>query len=376
MHEIISRARWGARYKNGFSNRSTSVIKDNVFHHSGSAGPGPNATFEQDAAAVRTLENIGQSRFKGGISYTFVVPKSGRIFEGHSINRVGAHTAGRNTTTNGICVIGNYENDTLTPQQEAAISWLVKNIPGPGRLTGGHRDFKATACPGKNAYARISAINSGSGASVNPPASGGGSVSSGIDYGGYSAKHWGKVQALLNTKGYKLDVDEVPGKLTKDALRDFQSKNGLEKDALPGPKTMAKLESKPAAPAKPQPTQPAKPAYKILKVDGGLGPESISRGQEIFKTPVDGVISNGPDGSLFVRAIQENLNHFQGENLVVDGKGLYSNIGRTTPATQTVKAIQRWLNKLGYNLKVDGILDKNDSATVRGMQERFNLNTF
>ncbi|GAA1893717.1 hypothetical protein GCM10009715_43610 [Paeniglutamicibacter psychrophenolicus] len=104
---------------------------------------------------MRNLDNIGQSRFKGGISYTFVVFPSGRIYEGHSIGRVGAHTAGRNTISAGICLAGNYETNQVTAEQVAALAWLLNHGIEKGwwtenKLDGGHRDTKATVCPGKH----------------------------------------------------------------------------------------------------------------------------------------------------------------------------------------------------------------------------------
>lgn len=160
---IISRSRWGARYGTGFGSRSVGRL-NKYLHHTVTASPGANATLAQDVAAVRSVERIGQARFKGGISYSFVIPKSGRIFEGCPVGRIGSHTGGHNTTSVGIALIGNYENDAPTKKQIAALVWLL--IEGVKRgwwrqpiLTGGHRDTKATACPGRKAYAEIPAIN-------------------------------------------------------------------------------------------------------------------------------------------------------------------------------------------------------------------------
>lgn len=177
MTSIISRETWGARHADGFYNRKVGRL-DKWLHHSVTAQLPTNASTEAERREVRKLDDIGQSRFKGGISYTFVIFPSGRIYEGHSIGRVGAHTAGRNSISAGICLAGNYETNEVTAEQVAALAWLLNHGIDKGwwtepKLDGGHRDTKSTACPGKNAYKLIPAINkaakSGGGAPVAKP---------------------------------------------------------------------------------------------------------------------------------------------------------------------------------------------------------------
>ncbi|MCB2288560.1 peptidoglycan-binding protein [Clostridium sp. CS001] len=62
-----------------------------------------------------------------------------------------------------------------------------------------------------------------------------------------------RIQTSLNSKGYKITVDGIFGKLTLNAVKDFQSKNKLAADGLVGPATLAKLNEKPAVP---KPTTP------------------------------------------------------------------------------------------------------------------------
>lgn len=163
MSNIISRETWGACHNDGFHNRKVGRL-DKWLHHSVTKQLSKDAPTADERVEMRNLDNIGQSRFKGGISYTFVVFPSGRIYEGHSIGRVGAHTAGRNSISAGICLAGNYETNEVTVEQVAALAWLLNHGVAKGwwtenKLDGGHRDTKATACPGKNAYAQIGAIN-------------------------------------------------------------------------------------------------------------------------------------------------------------------------------------------------------------------------
>ena len=159
---IIPRSEWGARHRDGWGLRAVRGL-DKWEHHTVTGSAGPNATLEQDIARVRQVEDIGASRF-GGMSYTFLFTEAGRIFAGHSLDRIGAHTAGRNTNSVAFCLIGNYDGAPPTAAQEAAMAWLLNYGQAQGwwnvnALTGGHRDVKATSCPGAKAYARIPAVN-------------------------------------------------------------------------------------------------------------------------------------------------------------------------------------------------------------------------
>lgn len=163
MSGIISRESWGAANADGFYNRKVGRL-DKWLHHTVTAQLSSKATQDAEEAEMRNLDRIGQSRFKGGISYTFVIFPSGRIYEGHSIGRVGAHTAGRNSISAGIALAGNYEVNEMTSEQKNSVAWLLNEGVRRGWWTqnildGGHRDTKATACPGKNAYDQISNIN-------------------------------------------------------------------------------------------------------------------------------------------------------------------------------------------------------------------------
>lgn len=169
---IIPRAEWGARHPRGF--RAAPLPADEVWlHHSVTLAPDLVPPYDDDFAAVRTLERIGQDRFGGGISYTFAVTPAGLIFEGHGVDRQGAHTANHNVRGRGIVLVGDYERNRPTPQMVDAVAWLLRHGHERGwwkapRLNGGHRDTKATVCPGRHGYASIAEINRR--AATAPPA--------------------------------------------------------------------------------------------------------------------------------------------------------------------------------------------------------------
>jgi hypothetical protein len=171
--EIISRARWGARYDNGFR-AAPLPARELWLHHSVTIAPDlvwvdtdRDGVEDDEERAMRTLDQIGEDRFGGGISYTFAVMPSGRIYEGHGVDRQGAHTGGRNDVARAIVLVGDYSNRGPTEAQKRAVAWLIVHGHRQGwwtvsGLNGGHRQAPnqiATACPGDAALREIPAMN-------------------------------------------------------------------------------------------------------------------------------------------------------------------------------------------------------------------------
>jgi hypothetical protein len=163
---IISRKEWGAKYASAYKNLDAPLPVDRVWlHHSATLAPNLQQPFDDDYAAIRRIEQIGQDRFGWGMSYTDLVTPAGLIFEGHRINGVGSHTAGQNSTSRGICLVGNYSLYAPPASQELAVGGLLVHGYLSGwwvkpELAGGHRDLKSTECPGNLAYQRIPTMNS------------------------------------------------------------------------------------------------------------------------------------------------------------------------------------------------------------------------
>lgn len=173
MTIVIPRATWGARYANGCEVIGTSewvaAGLELWLHHSTTNPPGPDATLDQDCQHMRDFEAIGESRFGCGISYTWVVMPSGRVFQGHDTDRQGTHTYGRNNSGRAICLAGNYQTQDVPQRMRDSVALLLRELGGT--LDGGHRDVYPTDCPGDRAYAIIGALNSlaTSGAPIGVP---------------------------------------------------------------------------------------------------------------------------------------------------------------------------------------------------------------
>lgn len=162
---LIRRKDWGAVYQDGFGDRPLPV-SEYWLHHSVTIAPDLVPPFDDDDAAVRTLERIGQQRFGGGISYTYPVSPVGRIYQGVSIHRRGAHTKGHNTVGAAFVLIGDYSRRAPTAAQRESIARQMVEDHRAGKanrhtLNGGHRDASGNSseCPGDAGEAAIPLIN-------------------------------------------------------------------------------------------------------------------------------------------------------------------------------------------------------------------------
>ncbi|MCL4424638.1 MAG: N-acetylmuramoyl-L-alanine amidase [Firmicutes bacterium] len=75
---------------------------------------------------------------------------------------LGAHVAGHNTGNIGVAVLGNYDQEDLSPGQqqvlEELLAWLSYKYDIPIHQIKGHRDLNVTDCPGDHIYDRLPAL--------------------------------------------------------------------------------------------------------------------------------------------------------------------------------------------------------------------------
>ena len=109
------------------------------------------------AAGKASVMSMHQSHINNGwsgIGYHFYVRQDGTIYEGRPIDKVGAHCVPQNCNKRsvGICFEGNFETETMSEAQLRAGKRLVRYVKSiyPSAIVKKHKDFDATACPGKN----------------------------------------------------------------------------------------------------------------------------------------------------------------------------------------------------------------------------------
>jgi len=120
-----------------------------VLHHSASADHGTLKNFD-DIKRWHTVNNGWRD-----IGYNWVIERvNGKLvaLPGRSEGDTGAHCPGRNTDGVGVCIVGNFQETVPSEELYLFVADLCKQIMTrhPIQEIGGHRDYAATACPGKN----------------------------------------------------------------------------------------------------------------------------------------------------------------------------------------------------------------------------------
>ena len=115
-----------------------------------------SATREGKAFTLADIDRWHRERGWKGCGYHYVVGLDGVVEEGRSMEEAGAHCAGRNSSSIGICYIGGCDlvgkaKDTRTEEQKAAMVKLVRRLMdkyGIGiEKVRCHNEFAAKACP-------------------------------------------------------------------------------------------------------------------------------------------------------------------------------------------------------------------------------------
>ncbi|MGW8451585.1 FG-GAP-like repeat-containing protein [Streptomyces niveus] len=193
---IIDRAQWGAD-ETMVADPAEYIDKVQAVYIHHTVGSN-NYSCAESAALVRGIMTYHvKTEGWNDLGYNFLVDKCGRIFEGRGggadLPVKGAHTYGFNSYSTGIALLGDFEGDAATgkaagrpttaAQQSAArvAAWKLGQYGGNPKgsvslvaqgdtgkysegqkatmsVISGHRDAFATACPGKNLYAKLPAI--------------------------------------------------------------------------------------------------------------------------------------------------------------------------------------------------------------------------
>lgn len=162
--DIIPRSAW-ARGGPIMSrmNRADRAFSRITVHHDGIDA---FTTTSRDAAA-RRLEQIRQSHLNrkgepfGDIGYHYLIDPAGRVWQGRDTSWQGAHVAGQNPGNLGICVLGNYNQQSPNRAQCAAVDRFVRmqmQRYGVGiQNVKVHRELAQTECPGRSLKAYMDA---------------------------------------------------------------------------------------------------------------------------------------------------------------------------------------------------------------------------
>ena len=131
-----------------------------VVHHS--------ATAKATTTAAGIKRYHVENRKWSDIAYHKVIEGDGRIVDGRPESKDGAHAYGANQKSLGVCVVGNFEKETIAEKQISAlvqvlVDWCKKyhldetHIYGHYLVPGGKT---TTSCPGKNLKAKLDEVKS------------------------------------------------------------------------------------------------------------------------------------------------------------------------------------------------------------------------
>ena len=114
-----------------------------------------SATPEGRHVDVATIRLWHLHRGFRDIGYHYVIYLDGSIHAGRPVPQAGAHCAGHNANSIGVCYVGGVDayhkapKDTRTEEQKKALTSLLKRLHRlyPDATLHGHREFANKACP-------------------------------------------------------------------------------------------------------------------------------------------------------------------------------------------------------------------------------------
>jgi len=222
---IVPRSEWCSIRARGTPTRMALPSPELYLHH-GAAGTSSLRT------AIGYVRYHIEQRGWRDVGYQFLIAE-GKVLEGRGAGVIGAHVQGRNSVSQGVCMVGEYTSHPPSDEDLDALRWLLAHGAEQGwwptaQLTGGHRDAPgaSTACPGDALYALVPQIN-------GSPA---GDIVRTLRLTfprlrGNDVKEW---QTLIG-----VTADGIFGPDTDAATRVMQADLGVKVDGIVGPKTRA-----------------------------------------------------------------------------------------------------------------------------------------
>ncbi|MEI6877612.1 MAG: peptidoglycan recognition family protein [Planctomycetota bacterium] len=134
-----------------------------TIHHDGMS-PFTATDFSSCASRIELIRNGHRGKGWADIGYHFVIDRSGRVWEGRDIRYQGAHVKDQNEGNLGILCVGNFDQQTPSMAQLAALDrhlrvcMLKYKVKSKHVLS--HQEWASahTACPGRNLQSKMDGI--------------------------------------------------------------------------------------------------------------------------------------------------------------------------------------------------------------------------
>ena len=146
---VVTRDAWG--WEDGHRALEQHVINRITIHHGGEDFP----TTKDPIDYLQHLQSWSRTEKNWtDIPYHFMIDLRGTIYEARPVNLPGDTNTGYDTRGHAlICVMGNYENQIISPGQLNALisltAFLAKTFDVAVDSIKGHKDYTETLCPGK-----------------------------------------------------------------------------------------------------------------------------------------------------------------------------------------------------------------------------------
>lgn len=246
------------------------------------------------AGKVRAIERFHEyGRGWGDIAYNALVCPHGYVFEGRG---AGVRSAANGSTEDNdawyaVCYLGG-QGDAFTRAGRrgfvAAVHWL-RTAGNAGPRVNGHRDHKATACPGDRIYRWLRsadfAMPKGKPSRRKRPRR----MSPAAYYLGATGEHVTWLGQRLVAHGFGKHYDVGPGprftKADRANVRAFQRAqgwSGTDADGFPGPETLRRLRAKPKPKRTPNADAGYRAAAKGVKANRGERRDTFAKARDLL----------------------------------------------------------------------------------------------
>jgi N-acetylmuramoyl-L-alanine amidase len=122
-----------------------------IVHHSAAVTPLPqfDAINQWHKERQFTLSQLGHY-----VGYHYVIEKDGTVIQARNEGEEGCHTIGQNKQSIGVCMVGNFDTETPTPEQEDALGKLLSMLIQKYKIQITdilpHRKFAEKSCYGSS----------------------------------------------------------------------------------------------------------------------------------------------------------------------------------------------------------------------------------
>jgi LysM repeat protein len=153
-YKLVPRSAWTDKPV-GSNNVLLGQVNRITVHHTDEHGP---MAALPDTEVIRRIERYHREDRKwAAIGYHYLVGKSGIIYEGRPIRYQGAHTSQNNSNNLGVSMIGDYSKNPPNAKQARALAAFLDDCRAryhlPKSKIFGHRELRATLCPGDALFA-------------------------------------------------------------------------------------------------------------------------------------------------------------------------------------------------------------------------------